>query len=136
VPDGSTEDETVNDTAVFPALSVNSTLSTFHGPAEVRFVHLMHHHTDSGRISLFFEVTRWEGEPDNREPDKCARWDWFTLTDLPADMISYTAHALAHYTKGEVYTERGWEQPYQLTGLRAARMRLALPDDQVPDGPG
>jgi len=41
-------------------------------PAEVRFVHLMHHHTDSGRIALFFEVTHWDGEPANREPDKCA----------------------------------------------------------------
>lgn len=37
-------------------------------PAEVRFVHLMHHRTDSGRIALFFEVTRWHGEPENREP--------------------------------------------------------------------
>jgi 8-oxo-dGTP diphosphatase len=56
-------------------------------PAEVRFVHLMHHRTDSGRIALFFEVTRWHGEPKNREPDKCASWDWFALTDLPAEMI-------------------------------------------------
>jgi hypothetical protein len=30
------------------------------------------------------------------------------LTNLPADMIPYTAQALAHYTKGEVYAERNW----------------------------
>ncbi len=35
-------------------------------PAEIRFVHLMHHRTDSGRIALFFEVTRWHGE--TRQP--------------------------------------------------------------------
>jgi 8-oxo-dGTP diphosphatase len=75
----------------------------------------MDHRTDSGRIALFFEVTRWEGEPDNREPDKCARWDWFTLPDLPADMIPYAAQALTHYTKGEVYAERNWDQPHQVT---------------------
>jgi ADP-ribose pyrophosphatase YjhB (NUDIX family) len=40
-------------------------------PAEVRFVHLMHHRTDSGRIALFFDVTRWHGEPENGEPNKC-----------------------------------------------------------------
>jgi 8-oxo-dGTP diphosphatase len=32
-----------------------------------------------------------------------------TLADLPADMIPYAAQALAHYAKGEVYAERGWD---------------------------
>jgi 8-oxo-dGTP diphosphatase len=78
-------------------------------PIEVRFVHLVHHRTDSGRIALFYEVTRWHGEPNNCEPDKCARWGWFTLTDLPTDMIHYAAQALTHYTKGEVYAEHNWD---------------------------
>ncbi len=78
-------------------------------PTEVRLVHLMHHHTDSGRIALFFEVTRWDGTPSNREPYKCAGWGWFALTDLPADMIPYAAQVLTHYAKGEIYTERGWD---------------------------
>ncbi len=77
-------------------------------PADVRFVHLMHHHTDSGRIALFFDVARWQGEPVNTEPDKCAGWDWFPLEDLPEDMIPYAAEGLARYRKGEVYSERGW----------------------------
>ena len=75
----------------------------------VRFVHLMHHHTDSGRIALFFEVTTWNGEPANREPDKCTGWEWFPLTDLPTDMIPYTRDALGHYAKGHPYAERGWQ---------------------------
>lgn len=79
-------------------------------PAEVRFVHLMHHRTNEGRIAVFFEVTRWDGEVANREPDKCVQWEFFALTGLPTDMIPYAAQALAHYTKGEVYAERGWEQ--------------------------
>lgn len=77
-------------------------------PADVRFMHLMHHRTDAGRIALFFEVTRWTGEPTNREPDKCAGWQWFDLTALPDEMIPYAAEALAQYTQGEVYSERGW----------------------------
>ncbi len=79
----------------------------------------MHHHTDSGRIALFFEVTRWHGEPENREPDKCASWNWFTLTDPPAGMIPYAAQALTHYTKGEIYAERGWDQPHEPSTLHA-----------------
>jgi 8-oxo-dGTP diphosphatase len=37
------------------------------------------------------------------------RLDWFALTDLPNDMVPYAAAALAHYTKSEIYAERGWE---------------------------
>lgn len=77
--------------------------------AEPRFVHLMHHRTNSGRIALFFEVTRWDGEPTNQEPDKCVGWEWFALTDLPANMIPYAAQALVNYAKGETYAERGWD---------------------------
>lgn len=28
-------------------------------------------------------------------------------------MIPYAAQALTHYTKGEVYAERGWGEPHQ-----------------------
>ncbi len=77
-------------------------------PADVRFVHVMHHYTDSGRVALFFDVTRWRGTPINTEPDKCAGWDWFSLDDLPEDMIPYAGEALTRYRKGETYSERGW----------------------------
>jgi ADP-ribose pyrophosphatase YjhB (NUDIX family) len=77
---------------------------------QVRFVHVMHHRTDSDRIALFFEVIDWDGEPTNCEPDKCAGWQWFPLSSLPTDMIPYAAQALTHYAKGEVYAERGWNE--------------------------
>lgn len=78
--------------------------------AEVRFVHLSHHWTESARIAIFFDVTRWIGEPANTEPHKCAGWCWFSLADLPEPMVSYAAQALAHYVKGEPYSERGWQE--------------------------
>lgn len=79
-------------------------------PADATLRHLMHHHTDSGRVALFFDVTRWDGAPVNAEPDKCARWGWFGLDDLPEPMIGYAVEALTHYRKGEPYSERGWPQ--------------------------
>jgi 8-oxo-dGTP diphosphatase len=111
LPSGHTEDGESATTALIREAGEEIGVSI--GPAEVRFVHLMHHRTDSGRIALFFEVTRWHGEPENREPNKCVSWDWFALTDLPANVIPYAAQALTHYTKGEVYTERGWDQPHE-----------------------
>lgn len=71
----------------------------------------MHHHSDSGRIALFFETRKWEGKIINAEPDKCAGWNWFPLTDLPSPLIPYTADALAFYRKDEPYAERGWKEP-------------------------
>lgn len=79
-------------------------------PADVRFAHLLHHRTESARAAIFFEVTRWAGEPANNEPDKCAGWRWFPLSGLPEQMIDYAAEALARYAKGDSYSERGWQE--------------------------
>lgn len=77
-------------------------------PVDVRFAHLLHHSTESARAAFFFEVTDWAGEPVNTEPHKCAGWKWFPITDLPEKMIPYAQQALAHYSTGEPYSERGW----------------------------
>lgn len=79
-------------------------------PDDLDFVHLMHHRTNEGRVALFYSATHWEGEPTNREPDKCAELRWFPLTDLPP-MIDYAADALSHIAKSTVYSERGWASP-------------------------
>ena len=79
-------------------------------PAEVRFVHLVHHWTGSARVAVFFEVTRFVGEPVNTEPHKCAEWRWFPLSARPTPMIGYAAQALACYVKGEPYSERVWQE--------------------------
>ena len=79
-------------------------------PGDARFAHLIHHWTGSPRAAIFFEVTRWKGQPVNTEPDKCAGWEWFPLTALPDPMIPYAAQAITHYVKSEPYSERGWQE--------------------------
>jgi ADP-ribose pyrophosphatase YjhB (NUDIX family) len=44
---------------------------------DVQLVHTVHRTSNDGeRVSFFFTVTRWQGEPYNREPNKCddVRW--------------------------------------------------------------
>jgi 8-oxo-dGTP diphosphatase len=106
LPAGHTEDGESATTAL--AREAAEEIGVTIAPGDAKFVHLMHHRTDSGRIALFYEVTTWTGEPVNTEPDKCSGWEWFPLTALPDDMIVYAAQALAHYAKGEIYAERGW----------------------------
>ncbi len=79
-------------------------------PAHVRFVHLLHQWSGSARAAIFFEVTQWEGDPVNNEPDKCAGWEWCTLGDLPDSMIDYARQSLNLYAKGQAYSERGWQE--------------------------
>ncbi|GGP37637.1 NUDIX domain-containing protein [Saccharothrix coeruleofusca] len=78
--------------------------------ADLRHVHTVHV-TAPGlepRLGLFFEVTRWSGEPVNREPDKCSALTWFPLAALPADLIDYPAAGLRGYLSGTPLTLTGW----------------------------
>jgi 8-oxo-dGTP diphosphatase len=47
-------------------------------PAGLVFTHVVHHRNPEGqgRVGFFFTVTRWAGEPVNREPHKCAGLRW------------------------------------------------------------
>jgi 8-oxo-dGTP pyrophosphatase MutT (NUDIX family) len=78
-------------------------------PEDIKLVHVMHHYTNSGRMALFYEATRWNGEITNLEEDKCAGWQWFATDALP-EMIPYATEALAHIDKGVFESERGWDQ--------------------------
>jgi hypothetical protein len=75
-------------------------------------VHTVHHRQDDGvadRIGFFFEATRWQGDPVNREPDKCLALRWFPVDALPADLIPYPAAGLRGYLAGDFgVTLHGW----------------------------
>jgi 8-oxo-dGTP diphosphatase len=80
-------------------------------PAHLRLVHVVHHRQSLtiDRIGFFFEATCWDGEPDNREPDKCLDLRWFAVHDLPEDIIEYPAAGLDSYLHDAgTFTEHGW----------------------------
>ncbi|MFE9217114.1 NUDIX domain-containing protein [Streptomyces lavendulae] len=81
-------------------------------PAHLRLVHIVHHKQspEVERIGLFFEATEWDGEPVNREPEKCLDLRWWTVHELPEDIIEYPAAGLFGYLRGDAQTltEHGW----------------------------
>jgi 8-oxo-dGTP diphosphatase len=89
---------------------------------DLRLVHTVHHRQGSGspdRIGFFFEARRWEGQPDNREPEKCLQLEWFTVHDLPDNLIPYPAAGVRAYLDGDRgITLHGWAPPRARPGPR------------------
>ena len=78
--------------------------------AALTCVHVMHHRNPEGeaRVGFFFRLARWEGEPVNREPHKCAGLEWHRFDDVPADAVPYPAEAIRRIGKGESFSLHGW----------------------------
>lgn len=80
-------------------------------PAHLRLVQVVHHRQDTEmeRIGFFFEATEWEGDPVNKEPEKCLALEWFTVHDLPDDIIEYPAAGLTGYLRAaSPLVEHAW----------------------------
>lgn len=77
-------------------------------PADVQFSHIMHNSSSGGRMAFFFTVRSWEGEPENREPDKCSALQWFSMGELPEHMIDYCRAAMQHVGEGRPFSVYGW----------------------------
>jgi 8-oxo-dGTP diphosphatase len=77
-------------------------------PEEVEFSHVMHNSASGGRVAFFFAAHKWQGTPENREPDKCSELRWFPFDALPDHLIGYCRTALAHIAAGESFSVYGW----------------------------
>ncbi len=80
-------------------------------PADLEVASVMHRLSDTGEwIDFFLTVKRWEGEPYNREPDKCSEMVWYPLNALPGDMIPHVRQAVENVLSGVLYDSYGWQQ--------------------------
>ena len=81
--------------------------------SDLALVHVMYraaHDATGTRVDFFFEVARWEGEPENREPEKCDEVAWYALGALPENTVGYLKSALHKWIEGEILSEWGWER--------------------------
>lgn len=61
-------------------------------------------------VDIFFEVDRWEGEIVNLEPEKHDHVRFFSINNLPVNVIPFIRTALETYQRGVIYSEDGWDQ--------------------------
>ena len=75
-------------------------------PKDLQVVHVMHY---EGRlhdyIFFFVRANSWEGKIVNREPKKCAGWEWFETTNLPQNMATWAHIGLENIQKGIFFSE-------------------------------
>ena len=74
----------------------------------VRFAHVMHSASSTGRVAFFFVADDWVGTPSNQEPVKCSEIAWFGWGDLPHQMVPYARVALDHIRAGTNFSTFGW----------------------------
>lgn len=77
-------------------------------PEEVKFVHTSFRpkiDSTGDRVDYFFEVSKWEGEVVNAEPEKCDELLWVSPNDLPKNTTPHVRVAIECVEKGEMFSE-------------------------------
>lgn len=73
------------------------------------FDRLLHRRSEDGLVYMdfFFSCARWEGGPQNCEPEKCSELGWFPRSDLPAELLEHVALVLSR-REASSFAEIGW----------------------------
>lgn len=78
-------------------------------PEDLEVVHVMHRKAKNDeRIDFFMVASKYTGEVTNMEPNKCDNLAWFSLDELPENIIEYVKQAITCYRDGVHYSEYGW----------------------------
>jgi ADP-ribose pyrophosphatase YjhB (NUDIX family) len=81
-------------------------------PKSLQFVHVLHRQNTESRdvyVDFFFVANEWEGEPSNCEPEHCDDVSWFSLNELPDNIVPFVKDVIKAYLDKSVYSELGWE---------------------------
>ncbi|MET9550984.1 phosphotransferase [Streptomyces sp. NPDC006627] len=105
-------------------------------PDDVRAAVTVHHRAPGGgaRVGFFFEVRRWSGTPEVREPKVCDAMDWFGFDALPEPMVAYCRAGLDAYRAG-VPVALHFQEPGDTIGHDPAVDQLRLVPAPGPDEP-
>lgn len=86
-------------------------------PEDLEIVGVMHRQSSDERIDFFLAATNWVGDITNTEPHKCDDLSWYSIDDLPENVIPYVKHALDNYRNGIWFSDFGWSQAPQRSRL-------------------
>jgi|SRR3989344_6366812 len=83
----------------------NITLS----PDDLTVAHVMHRRSsDREYIDVYLVAEKWTGEIKNMEPKKCSELCFYTIKELPKDLLPEIRFAIENIEKKIPYSEIGW----------------------------
>jgi 8-oxo-dGTP diphosphatase len=80
-------------------------------PEQLDLIHTQHRYIDKDDkygyeyIDLYFRSINWAGTPQNKEPHKCARLEWYEQVNLPDNMVPEVRHALQKIAANISYSD-------------------------------
>ncbi|SFJ80075.1 ADP-ribose pyrophosphatase YjhB, NUDIX family [Paenibacillus sp. UNC496MF] len=78
-------------------------------PEDLDVVGVIHRKNVSSEwIDFYLRVRAWSGEIANMEPHKCEELAWFSLRELPGDMIGYIRTAVEKDHGAMWFESLGW----------------------------
>ena len=78
-------------------------------PEDLRFVHVVHRHGEKDDlfmdwVDVYFEATKWAGEPYNAEEDKSEKLEWVSVEENKEKIVAPQADALKRINCGEHFS--------------------------------
>jgi 8-oxo-dGTP diphosphatase len=76
---------------------------------QLKIVQVMHRKcVGHERIDYFFLCNKWNGNIINNEPSKCDDLSWFSIHELPVNMVDYVNYAINNYLNNVSFSLFGW----------------------------
>ena len=60
-------------------------------------------------LDFYIQAEKWDGQPQNKEPEKHSEIRWIDMNNLPDNIVSNHKKALEEIQKNVFYSEDGWE---------------------------
>jgi 8-oxo-dGTP diphosphatase len=64
---------------------------------------------DQEYMDFFFLAEKWEGELTIKESDKCDDMSWFSIDNLPENILPYVKNVIENYKDAISFIESGWD---------------------------
>lgn len=78
-------------------------------PEDLEVVHVMHRLSpDREYFDFYLRAEKWTGDITNKEPDKCDELGWYSMNNLPTNILPEVKLALENIRKSIYYGEVGW----------------------------
>ena len=76
---------------------------------DLDFVTLIHKNKGAIYYNGYFKAEKWINEPQIKESEKCEKIKWFSINNLPDNLIDDRKEAIRNYENNIYYSEFGWD---------------------------